>query len=51
MVYFSMIKSMSAQRNTLLLQFTFLFLPCSHHSSGFVPVKEGITPDPEQISY
>lgn len=46
-----MIKSMSAQGNTLLLQFTFLFLPCSHYSLGFILIKEGITPDPEQISY
>lgn len=46
-----MIKSMSAQGNTLLLQFTFLFLPYSHYSLGFIPIKEGITPNPEQISY
>lgn len=46
-----MIKSMSAQRNTLLLQFTFLFLPYGHYSLGFIPIKEGITPNPEQISY
>lgn len=44
-------KSMSAQGKMLLLQFTFLFLPYSHYSLGFIPIKEGITPSPKQISY
>lgn len=51
MVYFSMIKGMSAEGNTLLLQFTFLLLPCSHYSLGFIAIEEGIAPNPEQISY